>query len=40
MRFKDIIGQEEIKSRLIQTVKDGRISHAQLFTGSEIWQWP
>ena len=35
MRFKDIIGQKEIKSRLIQTVKDGRISHAQLFTGSE-----
>jgi DNA polymerase-3 subunit delta' len=35
MRFKKIIGQEDIKARLIQTVKDGRISHAQLFTGGD-----
>jgi len=35
MLFKDIIGQEEIKNYLIQTVKDNRISHAQLFFGSE-----
>ena len=35
MYFRDIIGQEEIKKRLIQTVVDGRISHAQLFTGPE-----
>jgi DNA polymerase-3 subunit delta' len=35
MFFKDVIGQEEIKKRLIQTVADGRISHAQLFAGQE-----
>ena len=37
MLFKDIIGQENIKQHLIQTVENGRISHAQLFiapTGS------
>jgi len=31
MLFKDIIGQENIKNHLIQTVNNGRISHAQLF---------
>ena len=35
MLFKDIIGQEEVKKHLIQTVKDNRVSHAQLFFGSE-----
>lgn len=35
MLFKDIIGQETIKDRLIQSVKDNRISHAQLFLGPE-----
>ncbi len=35
MLFKDIIGQEEIKQKLIQTVKEERISHAQLFLGPE-----
>ncbi len=35
MFFKNIIGQQEVKERLIQTVKDGRISHAQLFFGAE-----
>ena len=35
MFFRDIIGQDEIKSRLIRSVKDERISHAQLFTGPE-----
>lgn len=35
MQFRDIIGQEEIKSHLIQTVKENRISHAQLFLGPE-----
>jgi len=37
MLFKDIIGQDNIKNHLIQTVENGRISHAQLFiapTGS------
>jgi DNA polymerase III subunit delta' len=35
MQFRDIIGQEEIKRHLIQTVKENRISHAQLFLGPE-----
>lgn len=35
MLFKDIIGHQEVKQRLMQTVKDGRISHAQLFLGKE-----
>ena len=35
MQFKDIIGQDKIKKRLINTVKDNRISHAQLFLGPE-----
>jgi DNA polymerase-3 subunit delta' len=35
MLFKEIIGQQKIKDRLIQTVKDNRISHAQLFLGPE-----
>ncbi len=33
MLFKEIIGQEQIKKQLIQTVKENRISHAQLFAG-------
>ncbi len=35
MLFKDIVGQNEIKSRLIKSVRDKRIAHAQLFTGPE-----
>lgn len=35
MFFRDVIGQEEIKNRLIRSVQDERISHAQLFTGPE-----
>jgi len=31
MQFKEIIGQEKIKQQLVQTVKENRISHAQLF---------
>jgi DNA polymerase-3 subunit delta' len=31
MRFKEIIGQENIKQQLMQTVAENRISHAQLF---------
>lgn len=30
MLFKDVIGQEEAKQRLIAEVKEGRIPHAQL----------
>lgn len=33
MFFKDVVGQEEIKKRLIRSVKEQRISHAQLFAG-------
>ena len=35
MLFKDIIGQEEIKKKLIKTVEENRVSHAQLFSGPE-----
>jgi DNA polymerase-3 subunit delta' len=35
MQFKEIIGQAEIKKHLIQTVKENRVSHAQLFLSSE-----
>ena len=35
MRFRDIIGQQQIKNKLIQTVLDQRVSHAQLFFGPE-----
>lgn len=31
MQFKEIIGQEEVKQHLIQTVAENRVSHAQLF---------
>lgn len=33
MLFREIVGQEDVKKRLIQTVKDNRISHAQLLLG-------
>lgn len=35
MFFKDIIGQEAAKEKLIQEVHEGRIPHAQLFCGPE-----
>jgi DNA polymerase-3 subunit delta' len=35
MLFTNITGQQAIKQRLIQTVSDSRISHAQLFLGPE-----
>ncbi len=35
MQFSTIIGQKEVKQRLINTVKDNRVSHAQLFLGPE-----
>lgn len=35
MRFSDIIGQAEVKQKLIQTVKNNRVSHAQLFLGPQ-----
>jgi len=33
MQFKEIIGQSAVKNRLMQSVKDERVSHAQLFAG-------
>jgi DNA polymerase-3 subunit delta' len=35
MQFKHIAGQEAVKQRLINTVNDNRVSHAQLFLGPE-----
>jgi len=35
MQFKHIIGQEAVKEKLINTVKENRVSHAQLFLGPE-----
>ena len=35
MQFKHIVGQQAIKQRLINTVKENRVSHAQLFLGPE-----
>lgn len=32
MYFKDIIGQEEVKERLIRSARSGMVPHAQLFT--------
>ncbi len=35
MFFKDIIGQEEAKQRLMQEVAEGRVAHARLLCGPE-----
>jgi DNA polymerase-3 subunit delta' len=35
MRFSEIFGQKDIKNKLISTVKNNRVSHAQLFLGPE-----
>jgi len=35
MQFKEIIGHDKVKSRLIKSVNEERISHAQLFLGQE-----
>ena len=35
MQFKEIIGQENLKKHLIQTVVENRVSHAQLFLSAE-----
>ena len=35
MQFKNIIGHEQVKTHLINTVKENRVSHAQLFLGPE-----
>lgn len=33
MQFKDIIGQEDVKRRLVRSVNEGRIPHAQMLWG-------
>lgn len=33
MKFADIIGQQELKTMLRRSIDEGRVSHAQLFTG-------
>jgi len=35
MQFSEIIGQEKVKAHLVRTVKENRVSHAQLFLGPE-----
>ena len=35
MLFSEIIGHEDIKKKLVQSVKDNRVAHAQLFLGPE-----
>jgi len=35
MLFSEVIGQKEIKQRLIRTVSENRVAHAQLFYGAE-----
>jgi DNA polymerase III subunit delta' len=35
MQFSEIIGQDRIKKHLIRTVRESRVSHAQLFLGHE-----
>lgn len=35
MLFSEIIGHEDLKKRLIQSVRESRVSHAQLFLGPE-----
>src|SRR6185503_7487987 len=33
MQFRDIVGQDAVKQRLLSSVKENRVSHAQLFLG-------
>lgn len=33
MQFKAIIGQEDLKGQMVKAVREGRVPHAQLFTG-------
>lgn len=35
MKFADVIGQDAVKNRLRKTVRESRVSHAQLFMGHE-----
>lgn len=33
MYFKDVVGQDEVKERLIRSIREGVVPHAQLFSG-------
>ena len=33
MQFKEVLGQEKVKAKLLASRKEGRISHAQLLFG-------
>ncbi len=35
MKFSDVIGQQQLKDRLIRSVQSGQVPHAQLFHGNE-----
>lgn len=35
MEFSEVLGQDYLKNHLIKSIKNGRISHAQLFIGNE-----
>jgi DNA polymerase-3 subunit delta' len=35
MQFREIVGQKEVKDHLLRTVRENRVSHAQLFLGPE-----
>ncbi len=35
MQFKEVVGQKIIKEKLVHTIKENRVSHAQLFLGPE-----
>ena len=35
MKFSEVIGHHKVKARLIQSAKDGRVSHTLLFLGAE-----
>ncbi len=35
MKFSDVVGKQQIKNQLVNSVAEGRISHAQLFSGKE-----
>lgn len=35
MQFSDITGQQAVKQRLLRSIREGRVSHAQLFLGQE-----
>lgn len=35
MNWDQVIGQEKIKQSLLESIEDGRVSHAQLFVGEE-----